>query len=213
MMKHLGVVAAAVTALAAGAAQASDLVDGKKGISISAPIAGGNANAAFGYGVGNLVIEGGLGFSVTSPDKGDSFTNFDLGLGAHFFALRAEKAALSAGGRFNFGLTTVQDKPDSSGNPQTKNATSIAFDLPIRLYWFADEHFSFHFESGVRFALASDDGNVFAGKQPTPQPEVSAEAIAAAGTDSAPVAGGLPKKTSQFGAFDQFAGIGATFWW
>lgn len=212
-MKHLGVVAAAVTALAAGSAQAMDLVDGKKGISISAPIAGGNANAAFGYGVGNLVIEGTLGFTVTNPDKGDAFTNFDLGVGAHFFALRAEKAALSAGGRFNFGLTTVQDKPDDNGSPQTKNATSIAFDLPIRLYWFADEHFSFHFESGIRFALASDDGNVFSGKQPTPAPAVSEDALAAGAADSQPVAGGLPKKTSQFGVFDQFAGIGATFWW
>lgn len=209
MKKHVAAFAA-LAVMGVGAAQASDLVDGKKGVAVTAPLAGGTANAAFNYGVGNLALELGMGYTLTSPDKGDSFSNFSLGVGAHFFALRAEKAALTAGGRFNLGLDSIVDAKataEAKGETATKNRTSIAIDVPIRVYWFPDEHFSLHFETGLRFAFAGDDGNVYAGKQPVPV------ALPEGTEQTGQGLTGLGGKTSQFGAFDQFAGIGGTFWW
>ncbi len=153
MLKHLGVVAAAVTAFGVSAAQAGDLVDGKKGLGIASAI-GGATGLAFDYGTGNLAIEGILGIGYVAPDGGDAVNTIHFAAGAHFMALRAEKAALSAGGRLNLGL----GKPNGSDS-----VTQFGIDIPVRVYWFADEHFSLHFETGIGVVMSPEKGNIFPG--------------------------------------------------
>jgi len=133
---------AAVAALGISTASAVEL-DGKKGIGAAAGI-GGVQGLAFNYGTGNLAVEGLLNAKMGLPKEGDSTTDINLGLGAHFMALRADKAAFSVGGRLSFGLPNEGD-------------TTIGLDIPTRVYWFADEHVSFHFESGIRVANVTGD--------------------------------------------------------
>lgn len=133
---------AAVAALGISTASAVEL-DGKKGIGAAAGI-GGVQGLAFNYGTGNLAIEGLLNAKLGLPKEGDMSKDISLGLGAHFMALRADKAAFSVGGRLNFGVPNEGD-------------TTIGLDIPTRVYWFADEHVSFHFESGIRVMNVTGD--------------------------------------------------------
>ena len=150
MLKHLGVVAAAVTAMGVSAAQAGDLVDGKKGLGFTQAI-GGPGSFAFNYGTGNLAIEGILGIDYNSPKDGDAAKAIKLGAGAHFLALRAEKAAWSVGGRVNIG----------NGDVGTESVTNFGLDIPMRVYWFADEHVSIHAEGGISVQMVGDKGSLF----------------------------------------------------
>ena len=178
MLKHLGVVAAAVTALGISAAQAGDLVDGKKGLGIASAI-GGPTGLAFNFGTGNLAIEGILGIDYASPDSGDAAKIINFAAGAHFMALRAEKAALSAGGRLSLGM----------GDVAGESITQFGLDIPVRVYWFADEHFSLHFETGIAIKMEPEKGAIY------------------------PTTGG--PKGKEFGIVNTGAlsNVGATFWW
>ncbi|MCK6574467.1 hypothetical protein L6V77_25580 [Myxococcota bacterium] len=173
MLKHLGVVAAAVTAFGVSAAQAGDLVDGKKGLGFTSAI-GGPAGLAFDYGTGNLAIEGILGIDYFSPKDGDASKKIVLGAGAHFMALRAEKAAFSVGGRLNLGTGTAVD-----------DAMNFGLDIPMRVYWFADEHVSLHVEGGIAIKMIGDKGSVFS--------------AASEGTE--------------MNIVSPITGLGMTFWW
>ncbi len=146
---------AAVAAIGISTASAVEL-DGKKGIGAAAGI-GGVQGLAFNYGTGNLAVEGLLNAKMGLPKEGDSTTDINLGLGAHFMALRADKAAFSVGGRLN--LAMGKTKPDLKEDPTAKaeDVTQFGLDIPTRVYWFADEHVSFHFESGIRVANVTGD--------------------------------------------------------
>lgn len=141
---------AAVTAFGVSAAQAGDLVAGKKGLGIASAI-GGPTGLAFNYGVDNLAIEGILGVGFVSPDEGDAVKTINFGAGVHFMALRAEKAALSAGGRLALGM----------GDRNGESITQFGLDIPVRVYWFADEHFSLHFETGISVVMVPEKGAIY----------------------------------------------------
>lgn len=182
MLKHLGVVAAAVTALGLSTAQAGDLVDGKKGLGIAKAM-GGATGLAFDYGTGNLAIEGILGIGYASPDSGDAAKTIHFAAGAHFMALRAEKAALSAGGRLNLGMGDVASATGS------ESVTQFGLDIPVRVYWFADEHFSLHFETGISVVMSPEKGNIFPGAAGPKGMDINI-------VNAAPL-----------------SNVGATFWW
>ena len=181
MLKHLGVVAAAVTALGVSTAQAGDLVDGKKGLGFTSAI-GGPAGLAFDYGTGNLAIEGILGIDYFSPKDGDAAKAIKLGAGAHFMALRAEKAAFSVGGRLNLGLGDIRP----AGATKSESVTNFGLDIPMRVYWFADEHVSLHVEGGIAVKMIGDKGSIFAT--------------------------GTPEGT-EMNIISPITGLGMTFWW
>ena len=163
---------AAVAALGISTASAVEL-DGKKGIGAAAGI-GGIEGLAFNYGTGNLAVEGLLGVNMLMPDSGDGVNTITLAAGAHFMALRADKAAWSVGGRLNIGLG--------------KDTNEFGLDIPTRVYWFADEHFSLHFETGIRIEMVPEKGSVFG-------------------------RGAAGAKGKEIGLFDTQSGVGATFWW
>jgi len=166
---------AAVAALGISTASAVEL-DGKKGIGAAAGI-GGVQGLAFNYGTGNLAIEGLLGVNALMPKEGDGMNTILFGAGAHFMALRADKAAFSVGGRLNLAL----------GKAGAEDVTQFGLDIPTRVYWFADEHVSLHWESGVSVKLSTDKGEVL------------------------PVGAGPEGKA--IGLFNVINQFGATFWW
>jgi hypothetical protein len=166
---------AAVAALGISTASAVEL-DGKKGIGAAAGI-GGVEGLAFNYGTGNLAIEGLLGVNALMPKEGDGMNTILFGAGAHFMALRADKAAFSVGGRLNLAM----------GKAGTEDVTQFGLDIPTRVYWFADEHVSLHWESGVSVKLSTDKGEVL------------------------PVGAGPEGKA--IGLFNVINQVGATFWW
>jgi hypothetical protein len=166
---------AAVAALGISTASAVEL-DGKKGIGAAAGI-GGVQGLAFNYGTGNLAIEGLLGVNALMPKEGDGMNTILFGAGAHFMALRADKAAFSVGGRLNLAM----------GKAGTEDVTQFGLDIPTRVYWFADEHVSLHWESGVSVKLSTDKGEVL------------------------PVGAGPEGKA--IGLFNVINQVGATFWW
>ena len=176
---------AAVAALGISTASAVEL-DGKKGIGAAAGI-GGVQGLAFNYGTGNLAIEGLLGVNALMPKEGDGMNTILFGAGAHFMALRADKAAFSVGGRLN--LAMGKTKPDLKEDPTAKaeDVTQFGLDIPTRVYWFADEHVSLHWESGVSVKLSTDKGEVL------------------------PVGAGPEGKA--IGLFNVINQVGATFWW
>jgi hypothetical protein len=166
---------AAVAALGISTASAVEL-DGKKGIGAAAGI-GGVQGLAFNYGTGNLAIEGLLGVNALMPKEGDGMNTILFGAGAHFMALRADKAAFSVGGRLNLAM----------GKAGAEDVTQFGLDIPTRVYWFADEHVSLHWESGVSVKLSTDKGEVL------------------------PVGAGPEGKA--IGLFNVINQVGATFWW
>ena len=181
---------AAVVLFVFGVSSASAVeLNGKKGIGYAQAI-GGPSGLAFNYAVGNLIVEGILGVSQVSPDAGDGSLSLGLGLGAHFQALRAEKAALTAGARINIGMTKEPRVVGEGGDQES--ITQFGIDIPVRAYWFADEHFSFHFEMGISVLMHPEKGHLW-------------------GTEAGP-------KGSQIVLFGhpagmgQFGGVGGTFW-
>jgi hypothetical protein len=178
---------AAVAALGISTASAVEL-DGKKGIGAATAI-GGTSGLAFNYGTGNLAIEGILSVDNFVPGKdADGVNTINLGVGAHFMALRADKAAFSVGGRLNLGMGKT--KPDDNEKPPAKaeDVTQFGLDIPLRVYWFADEHVSFHYETGISVAMAGDKGGFL------PTKAVGAE-------------------SRDINIFGIQSGVGATFWW
>jgi hypothetical protein len=111
------------------------------------------------------------------PKEGDGMNTILFGAGAHFMALRADKAAFSVGGRLNLAM----------GKAGTEDVTQFGLDIPTRVYWFADEHVSLHWESGVSVKLSTDKGEVL------------------------PVGAGPEGKA--IGLFNVINQVGATFWW
>lgn len=168
---------AAVAALGISTASAVEL-DGKKGIGAATAI-GGTSGLAFNYGTGNLAIEGILSVDNFVPAKdADGVNTINLGVGAHFMALRADKAAFSVGGRLNLAM----------GKAGTEDVTQFGLDIPTRVYWFADEHVSFHYETGISVAMAGDKGGILPTKATAPE-------------------------SRDINIFGIQSGVGATFWW
>ncbi len=173
---------AAVAALGISTASAVEL-DGKKGIGAATAI-GGATGLAFNYGTGNLAIEGILSVDNFVAGKDiDGVNTINLGVGAHFMALRADKAAWSVGGRINVGMAKA------GNNPKGEDITQFGLDIPTRVYWFADEHVSFHFETGISIAMAGDKGGGALNNK-------------AVGPESRDI-----------NIFGIQTGVGATFWW
>jgi hypothetical protein len=150
-MKRL-LLAFAAIALCATSAHAVDL-NSKKGIGYASTISGVNG-INFQMGVGNLILEGILGVTMASEKDADQgLTNLGLGLGAHFQALRAEKAAWTVGGRLNVGYL----------QPPVKDAdaiTEFGISIPTRVYWFPNKHISLHVETGIDLQFPGEDGAV-----------------------------------------------------
>lgn len=181
-MKRL-LLAFAAIALCATSAHAVDL-DGKKGLGYADTISGVNG-LNFQMGVGNLVLEGVLGVTMAKADGEDSgATMLGLGLGAHFQALRAEKAAWTVGGRINIGYGQGST-PKGGDAPDA--ITEFGLSIPTRVYWFPNKHISLHVETGIDLQFPGEDGAVIA-RNATP-------------------------KGTAFVIFDYAAGMGMTFWW
>lgn len=160
-------------------------LNGKKGIGYAESIGGANG-IAFNYGTGNLIIEGMLGLSRSTPkDVDGAGMNTGIGLGVHFQALRAEKAVWTVGGRVNIGMNSPvtpkgADAPDSS--------TQFGLDIPTRVYWFPNKHVSLHVETGISIYNTPKEGDVFGRGKAGPE-----------GSDIV--------------FFDTSSSIGMTFWW
>lgn len=191
-MKRLNacLLAVAAVALTASAAHAVDL-DGKKGIGYTRTIT--NVNGFnFQMGVGNLVLEGILGFTMATPDGADAGgRDLSIGLGAHFQALRADAAAWTVGGRININNNVL---PTPEGGEQD-GITEFGISIPTRVYWFPNKHISLHVETGIQISFppeAADTGET--------------------GNIGGPAAAAGPKGTG-FAVFDASSGIGMTFWW
>lgn len=193
-MSKIRVMALTVAALVigVGSAQAVETFEGKKGIGFAQAI-GGPQGLAFNFGMGNLAIEGILGISQQGVKDGEGSLSVGLGAGVHFAVLRSENAAFTAGGRLNVGI----GKNPETGAKGTKqeSVTQIGIDVPLRVYWFADKHFSLHMEFGLAYAMHAKEGDVFGGNR-----------VGAEGTDI--VVLGDPR-----GGKSTFGNIGATFWW
>ena len=173
--------------LSAGTAHAVDL-DGRKGIGYTQAL-GGPSGFAFDYAMGYLFVEGLFGLEYTSFPKqgdvdGDTTIGLTAGVGAHFQALRAPKAALTIGGRVNLGTGSVQ-----ADGGEKKDITQLGIDVPLRVYWFPNKHISLHAEMGVAFLIGPEDGVLF-------------------GADE-----GLPADGFQVRVFDGISALGLTFWW
>ncbi len=190
MNKTVMALTAATVFASVGTAGAVETFAGKKGIGVAAAI-GGPTGLAFNFGMGNLAVEGILGIKQVSPDEAEGGLSLGLGAGAHFAVLRSENAAFTVGGRLNIGLTK-EPIPQAKGGDQ-ESITQIGIDIPMRVYWFADKHFSLHFETGIAVIMNPEKGQVWGAT------------AGAKGMDI--VVFGDPKATGSF------ANMGATFWW
>jgi hypothetical protein len=183
---------ALVATMAAGvtSAHAVETFGTNKGIGYAQAIGGPNG-LAFNYGMGNLDIEGILGLKQISPDSGDGSLQLGLGAGVHFAVLRAENAAFTVGGRVDIGLGKAPATIPSGGKQES--FTQINIDIPMRVYWFADKHFSFHTEFGLSIVMNPEKGQLWS---------------AAAGPKGKDIiVFGDPASRGAFG------NIGMTFWW
>ncbi len=153
-MSRIRVVLMALVAMAftVGTAHAVDL-NGKKGIGFAQSI-GGPSGFAFDYGLGNLHLEALLGVPILMPEGGETGYTLNLGLGAHFQALRTDAAAWTIGGRVNIGL----DQPPVK---DADSVTQFGIDIPMRVYWFPNKNISLHVEGGIAIQLEGDKGSVF----------------------------------------------------
>ncbi|MSP73130.1 MAG: hypothetical protein EXR76_13375 [Myxococcales bacterium] len=149
---HMSAMALALTTFAAGAAQAEDNFGGKKGLSVSTGGASTGTGLAFDYGLANMAIEAGLGVNAFMPKDGDTVKTILFNAGVHYNALHASQAAFTAGGRLRLGM-------DKAGE---EDRTSIAIDIPMRVYWFPITNFSLHAETGIAIKMVGEFGSVFA---------------------------------------------------
>jgi hypothetical protein len=173
-----------------GTAQAVDL-DGRKAVGYSESV-GGPSGLAFGFSTGYLLIEGIFGLQYTSfPKVGDTEPDPDIRLhasvGAHYQALQAPKAALTIGGRVNFGTGTLQ--AEENNNVKQTEVTQLGVDVPVRVYWFPNKHVSLHAEMAVAFLIGPEDGVLYGGDE------------------------GLVADGFQVRVFDGISALGLTFWW
>lgn len=147
---HMSAMALALTTFAAGAAQAEDNFGGKKGLSVSTGDA--STGLAFDYGLANMAIEAGLAVNAFMPKDGDTDKTILFNAGVHYNALHASQAAFTAGARLRLGM-------DKAGE---EDRTSIAIDIPMRVYWFPITNFSLHAETGIAIKMVGEFGSVFA---------------------------------------------------
>ena len=156
---HMSAMALALTTFAAGAAQAEDNFGGKKGLSVSTGGASTGTGLAFDYGLANMAIEAGLGVNAFMPKDGDTVKTILFNAGVHYNALHASQAAFTAGGRLRLGM----DKGEPTAkDPKGADRTSIAIDIPMRVYWFPITNFSLHAETGIAIKMVGEFGSVFA---------------------------------------------------
>jgi hypothetical protein len=191
MNKTVMALTAATVFAGVGTAGAVETFGGKKGVGVASAI-GGPSGLAFNFGMGNLAIEGILGLQQISPDDGDGSLSLGLGAGAHFAVLRSENAAFTVGGRLNIGLGKNPPIVPSGGDQES--FTQIGVDIPMRVYWFADKHFSLHFETGLSIVMTPEKGALWGG------------AAGPKGMDIIVFA----NPASRIGGA---ANLGATFWW
>ncbi|MCB9543576.1 MAG: hypothetical protein R3F65_29685 [bacterium] len=181
----------AASAAEARTGKAAAELQGKKGIGYARAI-GGPSGLSFYYGLTDaLMVEGILGIQYVSYDDEARQSQFwlDLALGAHLQILQAEQAAFTAGARLN--LFTGPAGQDSAGAPADVTQTGV--DIPLRAWWWPDEHISLHIETGIAFLFGPDSG-VIAGE------------------------GQLEANGMVINVFDNldadlFGHIGITFWW
>ncbi len=183
--------APAVAGAVESADKASAELRGKKGIGYARSI-GGASGLSFLYGItDHLMVEGLLGIQYISYEDDEAQSQFWLAvaLGAHFQILQAENAAFSAGARLN--LFTGPAGQDTEGAPVDVTQTGV--DIPLRVWWWPDEHISLHIETGVAFLFGPDSG-VITG-------------------DGQLEAGGLVVNIFDNLDTGAFGHIGLTFWW
>ncbi len=194
-MKKLSLMALAVAASSLFAANAFAVdLNSKKGIGYTDTLQRGGVNGLnFQFGVGNIILEGILGLSLTSPkfldasgkaqDNDGMGRHLTLGLGGHFQALRAEQAAWTIGGRINIGNAQAAT-PKGADTPD--GVTEFGLSIPTRVYWFPNKHISLHVETGIDIQLVGDKGAVYTN------------------------GGG---EGTYFRLFDTSSSVGMTFWW
>lgn len=183
MNKSTFTLALFIFTLAFSAAHAAKL-NNRKGLGYAQAI-GGPDGIAFSYGSGAVIIEGIFGLQRETFDedikpKRDPIINLDFALGAHYQALRASHAAFTVGGRFNI----------MNGKPLEDDITQFGFDIPMRVYYFANKNISFHTELGISILMGPDKG-VLSG-------DVEPKGVKINGFN---------------GNMGRFGNMGLTFWW
>lgn len=177
----------ATAVLGAGPRRAEAVpLDGRYGVGYAQAI-GGPAGLAINLGLGNFIVETLLGFQYESfGDTGRaSALGLNAGVGGHFQVLRAQRASLTAGARLNL----LTGRADAATGQGTTDVFQWGVDLPVRVYWFPDEHLSIHSEFGLSLQLGPADGVLTDGLTPN----------------------GF--KLDGFGGTSFFGGLGLTFWW
>jgi len=190
--RHLLVLAALLVAAPSVAHSRTPAeLDRKKGVGYARAI-GGTSGLSFAYGLtAHLIAETLLGIRYVAFESEETEPEFwlDLGLGVHFQILQAERAAFTAGGRIN--VLTGPAGVDDTGAPV--DVTQFGADIPLRVWWWADEHISFHVETGIAFQFGPEDGVI------TPDGRLTQQGM-------------LISVFDNFGS-DIFGHIGMTFWW
>lgn len=172
-------------------ARAPAQLDDKKGVGYARAI-GGTSGLSFAYGLTDHLIAEvlvGIRYVAFEDEAVDPQFWLDLGLGAHFQILQAARAAFTAGGRVN--VLTGPAGEDADGAPA--DVTQFGVDIPLRVWWWADEHISLHVETGIAFQFGPEDGVI------TPGQRLQANGMI----------------ISVFDNFDSdiFGHVGLTFWW
>ncbi|MBU1430305.1 hypothetical protein KKF91_07030 [Myxococcota bacterium] len=181
MNKRLFILTFIALALSASAATATKL-NNRKGLGYAQSI-GGPDGLAFSYGANALIIEAIFGLQRETYDdslKIDPVITLDFALGAHYQALRASHGAFTVGGRFNI----------MNGKPAADDITQFGFDIPMRVYYFANKNISIHTELGISILMGPDKG-VLSG-------DVTAKGVKINGFN---------------GNTGRFGNLGMTFWW
>lgn len=161
-------------------------LDGRYGLGYAQAI-GGPAGLSLSLGQGNFIIETLVGFHLQSfEEKGRvSDRGVDAGVAAHFQLLRAQRATFTLGARLNL----LAGRAQAASGQGTVQVLQWGADLPMRVYWFADEHIAIHTEFGLAFKFGPSDGVLTEGLTP------------------------LGFRLEGFGGSDLFGGLGISFWW
>jgi len=151
-MRRMTAMAMAALALAGAAAVAeAKQTEGKLGIG-AALTPGGVSGLDVVRWFGGFGLNGTLGLTYASPERGDSQTGVALGIGGIFPLMRGETAELSIGGRLDLGYKSgAQD-----------SATQVSLEVPLRVEWWATDSIALAFEVGAVVELIPAEGRVLA---------------------------------------------------
>ena len=149
MRRNVVLIAVATFALlCARAADAKDM-NGRVGVGAEKTL-GGVEGLDVTYWVGKIAVDGAVSLGFLFPDQGDSGVSIAIAGGVLFQIIASDSAALLFGGRLNIGKAPSTD-------------VQFAIEAPLRLEWWAADHFSLHAEVGLAIDIVGDQGGNLVG--------------------------------------------------